>query len=327
MTFYVKRSFLNDLSDNYENKIYLNSKNNHIKNISLNIISHKLYNLKTPKLYLYDKLINNHICKIILPDLNVSISTSNFINKNTYSLELDPFVNYKENYYIIKTKEDIEILLITLNEWINKIYNLFKSISKTLSKHLNINKLQNFKDEFLNNTFKNIRYENNKTNLEFLISSAGINGFKSFSSQLPSLENNLFILNDTFSIFKNLLIDEILNKSNNLNLYYEIYKNSLDNSIDHIKIPSLNLCIISNNILFNERIPGIQIHDKDFLIDFKNEELLSMKKELNNHLKIFNLLCKEIKNKHLILNNHFKDCIVKDKFINLMDDTIKNVIL
>lgn len=328
MTFYLKRSFLNKLNINYEKNIYLKSQNNYISSKSLNIISNKLYNIKTTQLYLYDKFINDHICKIILPDLNISINTSNNMSKNTHLIELDSLVNYKENDYIIKIKEDIEYgLYHNLKKWTNKIYTLFKLISNELSQYLNTNKLYNFKNNLLNNIFNNISYESNLNNSEFLISSVGITGFKSFSSQIPSYENKLFILNDYFSIFKDILIGEILNKSNDLNLYYEIYKNSIDTSIDHIKIPGLNLCIISNNILFNDRIPGTQIYDKEFLIDFENKELFNMKKELNNYLKEFNLICTELKNKHLILNKYFEDYIIKDKFINLIDNTIKNVIL
>ncbi len=328
MTFYLKRLFLNELNSNYEKNIYLKSQNNYISNKSLNIISNRLYNIKTTQLYLYDKFINDHICKIILPDLNISINTSNDLSKDTHLIELDSFVNYKKNDCIIKIKEDIEYVLShNLKEWINKIYTLFKLISKELSKYLNTNKLYNFKDNLLNNIFNDIPNKDNLNNSEFLISSVGINGFKSFSSQLHSYENKLFILNDYFSIFKDILINEILNESINLNLYYEIYKNSINKSIDHIRIPSLNLCIISNNILFNDKIPGIQIYDKEFLIDFENKELSIMKKELNNYLKEFNLICTELKNKHLILNKYFEDCIIKDKFINLIDNTIKNVIL
>ena len=137
MTFYLKRLFLNELNSNYEKNIYLKSQNNYISNKSLNIISNRLYNIKTTQLYLYDKFINDHICKIILPDLNISINTSNDLSKDTHLIELDSFVNYKKNDCIIKIKEDIEYVLShNLKEWINKIYTLFKLISKELSKYL-----------------------------------------------------------------------------------------------------------------------------------------------------------------------------------------------
>ncbi|HJC99528.1 MAG TPA: hypothetical protein H9923_01085, partial [Candidatus Dwaynia gallinarum] len=86
-------------------------------------------------------------------------------------------------------------------------------------------------------------------------------------------------------------------------------------------------CIISNTFLFKEKIPGIQINEENFLKNkFENEKLLEQKRDLNNLIEILNSLCKELRKNYSILDDFFENCIIENKFNNLIDDTLKNVI-
>ena len=46
----------------------------------------------------------------------------------------------------------------------------------------------------------------------------------------------------------------------------------------------------------------------------------------NNLIEILNSLCKELRKNYSILDDFFENCIIENKFNNLIDDTLKNVI-
>ena len=330
MNFYVKRLFLNSnykSNESVEKTIYIKSNNCYIKNKFLNTLSNKFYNIKTNYLYFHDDFKTNYINTILMPELNLYISST--ITKDPkHTIDLNSTI---KNYF----KENIQLTKNIINSTKQKFFStifeinkLFTKICKKSSNNLDIIKFNNFKNDFIDCIFKNSENNNNFKISEYFVSSIGIEGFKTFSNHLPNGENKVFVINDNFNLFKCLLIDEIINKANFLNISYEIYKNPLNpRIIDHIKIPSINLCIISNTFLFKEKIPGIQINEENFLKNkFENEKLLEQKRDLNNLIEILNSLCKELRKNYSILDDFFENCIIENKFNNLIDDTLKNVI-
>lgn len=330
MNFYVKRLFLNS---NYKLNIiskkilYINSSNDYVKNKFFNILSQELYNIETNYLYFHDNFKTNYINHILIPELNLYIGSINNKNK-TITINLN---NAIRNY----PKETIQYNINKINTLkkqffsnIKEICTLFESICKNYNNNLNTNIFNEFKDEFINNIFKSVNKSKEYKFSEYCVSSIGVDGFKTFSNYIPNNENKIFIINDNFNLFKNILINEILEKSKILNIPCEIFKNPIDKTIiDHIRLPSLNLCIISNNFLFNEKIPGIQINEDLFL---KNNiidgNLLEQKNNLKNLITNLNYFYNSFKNEYEIINNFLEGYINKNKLKNLINYTLKNVI-
>lgn len=330
MNFYVKRLFLNSnykLNTIYKKNFYINSPNDYLKNKFLNTLCKKLYNLETHHFYFHDNFKTNYINHILMPELNLYISSINNKNK-TYTINLGKST---KNYSKKDIQHNIDKISIFKKQFfynVKQIHTLFKSMCENSINNLDTKIFNEFKDEFLNHIFKNTNKSNNHNVSEYFISSAGINGFKTFSNYIPSDENKVFIINDNFNLFKNTLINEIIKKGIEFNLPYEIFKSSVDKTIiDHIKFPSLNLCIVSNNFLFKEKIPGIQINEELFYKNnFENQELSKQKNNLENLITNLNALCNSLKNEYIILDNFFEDCVIKNEFENLIDYTLKNVI-
>lgn len=330
MNFYVKRLFLNSnhTLNNISKKIlYINSPNDYVKNKFFSMLSQKLYNVETNFLYFHDNFKTNYINHILIPELNLFISS--LYNKNkTLTINLN---NVMEKYPIDKINPTISKINETekiFSSNLNQIRNLFNLICKNHTNNLNLNIFNEFVDEFINHTFKNSNNFSNNKPYECFISSVGIYGFKTFSNYIPDNENKIFVINDDFNLFKNIFVKKLLDKSKLLNIPYEIFKNPLDkNVIDHIKFPSLNLCIISNDFLFKEKIPGIQINEELFLKNnIKDMDFLNQKNNLEVLIKNFNELCNSLKNEYSLINNFLEDHINKNKLSNLVNYTLKNVI-
>lgn len=331
MNFYVKRLFLNPYNksqNNFTNKnIYLKSNNNYIKNKFINALSNKFYNIKTNYIYFHDDFKTNYINALLMPELNFSISSFNNQNSSK-TIDLNSTIkNYSEND--IKTlKNNISSMHKDFSNIICKINELFSSICKNHSLNLNKDKFYDFKYDFINHIFKNQGEKTPFKISEYLISSVGIEGFKTFSNYLPQDENKVFVINDDFNIFKPLLLNEIFNKSIDLNISVEIYRNPLNKKIiDHIKIPSLNVCIISNNFLFNEKVPGVQINSEDFSLNkISFKEIKNDYENITLLIKDLNLLCTTLRKNYNELYKFFDDYVIENKFNDLVFNTLKNVI-
>lgn len=330
MSFYIKRLFLTPycLQDNFPDKtIYLKSTNNYIKSKFISALSDKLYNTKSSYIFFHDNFKTNSINTILIPELNYSISSC-YKQKSSHIINLNSLIKgySQDNIKIFKDK-----LIPMHKDFSNIVYklnNLFSSICIDHSLNLNKHRFQDFKYEFINYIFKNAKKENNPKIFEYFISSIGIKGFKSFSSYLPNNENKVFVINDVFNTFKPLLLNKILNKAKDLNVSIEVYRNPLNMKIiDHIKIPSLNVCIISNDFLFNEKVPGVQINLVEFSLNKTlNSEVKLKEENLKNLVVELNYICHKIQKSYSILYNYFDNYVVESKFNNLLSDTLKNVI-
>lgn len=324
MDFNIKRLFVDNffsLNKLYDKEIYITYFDDYTLNKFLTLLSQRIYNLKINSICTYDNFNTDYINGIILPDLKLLIKGSKNI-ESKYNIE--SIIKNNENKQYIKEDQVLKHIILSLKD---EIYKRFISIYSILKNDINMYPLNKFKQEFIINIFKKSPYEDTNHNLELLISSGGINGFKTFSNNLPTYENNVFVINDSFSLFKDELFKEIINSLNKLKLHCELYKSPIDNSkVDHIKIPCFDTCIISNNILFNEKIPGIQI-DLDEIIDTYNnkkvdmlkEELLNLKSEylsLSNKLKIY-------RDTQTSLSDQY---IIRERSYELIEDIIKNVI-
>lgn len=326
MDFNIKRLFIDDfhyLNKLYDREIYISSYTSYLINKFLTCISQKLYTLKVNAIYIYDDFNTDYINSIILPDYRTSIKGSKYINSK---YDLNSII--KNNNKLWYAEEDNKYIKEDLLSIRDKIYNIFKTISSTFIKKIPyINTLNSFKDKFILNIFNQIPSKGIDNNLEFLISSAGVNGFKTLSNNLPMYENRVFVINDSFDSFKNVLFNEIICKLNKLNLHYEIYKSPIDKvNIDHIKVPSLDLCIISNNILFKEKIPGVQIN-LDMFINYSNyTEINSLKEQLHNITLKYDYLSNILRKYREEYSTLLDRNIIRNRFYELIEDIIKNVI-
>ncbi len=321
MEFHIKRLFANPFKDTSNQTIYLSSSSDYVISKFLTILSNKLYTSKINSIYLYDNFKTNYINSVLLPDFNISIKSSRYMN-HKYNLDdiIKDFRGFKD---INDDKDEIEDLKNRFNYLKKEIYGEFNIISSEGIKYIDDNLFCKFKDDFISSFFnKDHKDTPLSENKEFSISSTGIENFKTFSSNLQMGENKVFIINDPFSSFKDMLFSHIIKKLKEVNINYECYKSPIDKDvIDHIKIPSFNLCIISNNLLFNEKIPGVQINSRDFM-SFKYKS----KDSLNKIILEFKPLCASLKNKYEYKNKLIDSFISTKVFNSLCDDIIKNVI-
>lgn len=315
----IKRVFSN--LNNFQNKILsLHSENEYIKNKFITSLSQKIYFMKIFSIYSHNTLRSKFLKEILIPELNILITT----NENTSDLILDLDVVINKNINLKFPKGEFDLLEREFSLCKKIFQEEFLNLCSINQQNLNENIFEDFKKHFLNKIFKNTPEKHNFTKEEFLISSITLEPFKSFSNQTLTNENNVFVLNDKFNLFKGKLLNEIIKQCENLNISVEIYKNPFDeNIIDHLKIPSLSLFILSRDYLFKENCPGIQISENNFL---NNSPLNLELKNLNSIIKNLKLKGAYIENKFLNIESQIQNNINQNKFEKLLDYTIKNVI-
>lgn len=314
----TKRVFSNLYT--FQNKILaLHSKNEYLKNKFLTELSQKIYSIKYFSICSHDNLRAKFITEILIPKLNILITTA----ETTGDLILDLDIineNLDLSYYnneITSLKNEFTLCKI-------KLENEFLNICKLNKENLNVKIFNDFMNNLLDKTFCNVPKDQVYNQDEFLISSITFDGFKCFSSQLHSYENKVFILNDSFNLFKDIFFKEILERCKIFKIPIELYKNPIDNTeIDHIKIPCLNLFISSRDYLFNDKKPGIQINENTFLSKSISQSKLYNLDSLIKELKIKGNL---IENKLLEIENKIESTLDKEKFNKLINYAIKNVI-
>ncbi len=314
----TKRVFSN--LGNFQNKVLaIYSQNEYLKNKFLTCLSQKIYSTNYFSIFNHNDLRANFVEQILIPELNILITTTE--TTGDFVLDLDVL---NENLYLSNYNNHITSLKNEFALCKTKIENEFLNICELNKENLNKELFNNFMDDILNKTFSNIQKNNTYKEDEFLISSITFNGFKSFSNQLHSCENRVIVLNDSFNLFKDTFLKEFLKQCRTFKLPIELYKNPIDKTqIDHIKIPSLNLFISSRDYLFNNKKPGTQINENKF----SNKSIsTSQLYNLNSLIKELNFKGNLIENKLLEIENKIDSCLNKEKFNNLIDYAIKNVI-
>ncbi len=314
----TKRIFSN--LDNFQNKVLaIYSKNQYLKSKFLTCLSQKIYSSNYFSIFSHNNLRANFVEQILIPELNILITTTE--TTGDFVLDLDVL---NDNLYLSNYNDDITSLKNEFALCKTKVENEFLNISESNKDNLNKEIFNEFMDNLLNKTFFNIPKNNTYKEDEFLISSITFNGFKSFSNQLHSCENRVIVLNDSFNSFKDIFLKEFLNRCKKFKLPIELYKNPIINTqIDHIKIPYLNLFISSRDYLFNSKKPGTQINENKFL----NKPILTSQLcNLNSLIKELTFKGNLIETKLLEIENKIDSCLNKEKFNNLIDYTIKNVI-
>lgn len=315
----VKRVFSN--LNNFQSKILsLHSENDYVKNKFITSLSQKIYSMKNFCIFSHNTLRSNFINEILIPELDILITT----NENIGDLILDLDVVIEKNINSKISKNEIDLLENEFSLCKKKVQREFLKLSSLNQQNLNEIIFEDFKKHFLSKIFKNPIKKHNFVKEEFLISSITLKSFISFSNQTLTNENNVFVLNDKFNLFKGKLLEIVFKHCENLNIDVEIYKNPFDeNTIDHLKIPSLSLFILSRDYLFNEKCPGTQINEDDFLN--KNSINLNLN-NLNFMIKNLKIKGNYIENKFLSIETQIQKNINQDKFQKLLNYAIKNVI-
>ena len=320
MNFHIKRLFTHKKNTliNPKNRIYIKSKDPYITNRFLNLLSSSYYKKETDLIFYYNPFNTDYLESIYMPNINLYISSlKDFNEKYTFNIEEN---NCSENYinpYIEYMKH--EFLIYSL-----KIKDAYLNLRNSICLNLDYNKFNQFKSTFINSIFNNNHIFSNKYETkEYYISSLGIYGLTSFSNYIYTGENKVFIMNDKYNLFSWTLIEDIIKIAEYENISYEIYKDTLScETIDHIKIPSLNVCLISNNFLNNRKIPGIQLNDYMF---FKNiNELINkdQKVYLDNLLIKFKNICNVLSENYINLNNKLENTINSTNFNKLINEIL-----
>lgn len=325
MSFNIKRLFsdTNIIETLPKKTVYIKSSSDYIANKFLNILSTQLYSKKTDTIFFYNTFKDNYLESIYMPNINLYISSLNNFNPQ-HTINLDSAFKYFDNF-INCNKYNIENIKYDFYLSKSKINSLFLKISKQLSLKLDYSYFNDFKNHFIESIFKSCSTNSNNLKItKYFVSSVGINGFKTFSNYIPHNENKIFIMNDEFNVFTSHLFQDIISKADFLKISYVIYKNTLNpNIIDHIKIPSLNLCLLSNNFLFKSNIPGIQINAENLFKYIYEDILLTDKLNLNKELETLTFLCENLNSHYLKINSIYENNLLSSNFDILINETLK----
>lgn len=311
----IKRLFINtkiNYSSNFEN-ICIKCEHEYIISKFLNELLKKLYSLNFNLTCIYQNFKTDYLNQILINDLNLSLSPS----KSNHIIDLSPSLKFLNKIELSNYDSKINSLKKTFIKDLNNLKKMFVFERENAKKFLDMTNINEFCENLIKDIFKTNTIGNEFYIEENIISSIGIYGFKTFSSNIFNNENKVFILNDEFNLLKHKIINKILNKAYELNLFCEVYKNNFDFEIDHIKIPSLSFILFSNSILFKENFPGIKINIEGFLNTHHYD-----KKIFENLNKVY----KSLQENYLLKETYLENSIINSIFNDLINETLKNVI-
>lgn len=318
MSFHIKRVFSNfsNIHSIPKDVVFIKCSSDYITNKFLNSLYSNFYIKKIDYTFFHNTFKTDYIESININNNHLFTSSLSYF-KPKHIINLDSTFN---SNYVYENEHELINLKYDFYKSTSKIYNIFSNICKEASLKINYSKFYEFKNEFINYIFSKktpnaLEFKKNS----YLVSSIGIDGFKTFSNYIPNGLNKVFILNDSFNLFKFKLFDEIIKKAISLNIPYEIYRNSFNPKIiDHIKIPSLNICLVSNNLLFNVKIPGIQINDYNFFNSIDSIETFLLENTIND----LNKINETLNNHYLKISQFYENNLSINKFNKLIDTSL-----
>lgn len=337
-----KKLFYNIINNNYSNNIKLLNLNNTdikitISNfwINLNIIKLCIFYILIKYkdliikniLFNYANLLKNFKFKLLLNNLNISMTFQEYYNYNYNKILKLNEIKKDCYYYIIINNNENKIIKVLIKEIINNMITINNSQIINFDNYkwylfcpnLNINQMfilyktynnNNFTNEIIKKIF-NINNDNIENILKYYEKESYLSNILSFNNLLNNKLNEIDIIKN--NSFSNIYIINIINKYKNnteqiieiLNILFTNYnyplkynRHELDPNFDYILYISF----------FNYKL-------------YKNENLnvpLKLKNLYNNFMKLFNEL----------INNNYISITYNSKFYNdYLHKTILNILL